>query len=362
MKKKNYLSIGIMSGTSLDGIDISLILSNGKDFFDPIESMYVKYSDSLKTRLSNFIGKFNVSNRFSSELISIQKEITEQYIKALCKFFINVDKIKVDIICLHGQTIYHEPTRKMSIQLCDADLIKKKFGIKTIYDFRQNDLKNGGQGAPLVPIFHALINKNFSLQGVNAYLNIGGVANVSIIANNKIIASFDTGPGMGILNEYIYSKKKVHYDKNGSFGLKGSVNYKKINKLLKDPFFRKKYPKSIDKNYFNKDSFKGLSFYDACATITEFTAECVKVGLLSTNIKIDNIILMGGGLKNKFLIQVLKDKININIVNVNQLGLNGDFIESQAFAYLGIRKIRNLPITFPQTTGVKKSVTGGKVI
>ena len=361
MKKNSYLSLGVMSGTSNDGIDISLIQSDGKNKLKIMGSMYIKYNNKLTKDLNDLTGSIKNQRMNSSLIIDLQDRVTISYIHAIRKF-INSINTKIDLISLHGQTIFHDPTKKISIQLCNANLIKAEFNCQIIYDFRQNDLRNGGEGAPLVPIFHNLINKHLSLSGTNAYLNIGGISNITIIKNNKIVSAFDTGPGMAILNDYVYYKKKKFYDRDGIDSSKGIFNKNLINKLLKNHFFEKKPPKSLDKNYFNKSKFLKLPYYDACASIVEFTAECIRIGVTQSKYTIDNLILMGGGVKNKYLIRRIKDKLNINVLEAEVLGIDEDFIEAQAFAYLGIRSVKKLPITFPQTTGVYKPVSGGRII
>ncbi len=361
MKKNNYLSLGVMSGTSCDGIDLSLIQTDGKDRADFISSMYIKYSDELKEDLFKLINNFTESSLYSSKVIEIQEKVTIAFINAIENFYKKTSK-RIDLISIHGQSIFHNPSKKISIQLCNAELIKTKFNIKVVYDFRQNDISNGGQGAPLTPIFHKLINKKFKLNGVNAYLNIGGVSNITLIRKNQIISAFDTGPGMGILNDYVFFKKKIFYDKDGTDSMVGIVQHDIVKSLLKDKFFKLKPPKSLDKNYFDKTKFMNLKYNDSCASIVEFTVDAIKKGIFDNKFKIDNLILMGGGIKNKCLFKRIKDKININIINIKSFGIDEDFIEAQAFAYLGVRRLKNLPLTYPQTTGVSKPVTGGKII
>ena len=361
MKKNRYLSLGIMSGTSNDGIDLSLIQSDGINKFDVLSSKYIKYSIDLVKDLNDLTNNTNKLSIHSFRIIQLQSRITESYINAIKKFKKSYHS-KIDLISLHGQTIFHDPYKKISIQLCNAELIKSEFNSRIVYDFRQNDLKYGGQGAPLTPVFHKLINNNLLLSGTNAFLNIGGVSNITIIKNNKILSAFDVGPGMAILNDYVFYKKKKFYDKNGADSSKGQVNKKLIISLMKDSFFKKNPPKSLDKNYFNKSGFLKLSYYDACASIVEFTAECIKRSMMHSKLRVDNLICMGGGVKNNQLMRRIVEKINVNIVRANDLGIDEDFIEAQAFAYLGIRRIKKLPITYPQTTGVTKATIGGKVI
>ena len=254
MKKNNYLSLGIMSGTSNDGIDMSLIQSDGKKKFEILISRYIKYNNDLISDLNDLTNNIRNLSTSSSKIIQIQDRVTASYINAIKKFLVGVD-VQIDLISLHGQTIFHDPLRKISVQLCRAEMIKSEFKCQIIYDFRQNDIRHGGEGAPLTPIFHRLINSNLSLRGINAFLNIGGISNITIILNHKIISAFDTGPGMAILNNYVFQKKKKFYDKGGIDSSKGDADKNLINDLMKDDYFKKKPPKSLDKNYFNKSPF-----------------------------------------------------------------------------------------------------------
>ena len=185
MKKNRYLSLGIMSGTSNDGIDLSLIQSDGISKFDVLSSKYIKYNSDLVRDLYDLTNNINKLSIYSSRIIQIQDRVTKSYIDAIKKFK-KSNPSKIDLISLHGQTIFHDPYKKISIQLCNAELIKSEFNSHIVYDFRQNDLKYGGQGAPLVPVFHKLMNNNLSLSGTNAFLNIGGVSNITIIENDLV--------------------------------------------------------------------------------------------------------------------------------------------------------------------------------
>jgi len=360
MNKDKYFAIGVMSGTSFDGIDISLIHSDGKKYFKPIKSSFYKYSQKIRNKLFQISKNFNKNQYGTGNLIDIQSQISKAYIKSL-KLFICRNRVKkLELICLHGQTIYHDSAKKISIQLCDGNLISKELKIKVIYDFRQNDLKHGGEGAPLVPIFHKMLSGYLKLGGNKMFVNIGGISNITFISSKGLLVSYDAGPGMSLLDEYVFVKKKENYDRNGSYSLKGRTSYKVLNKVLNDKYFKKNPPKSIDKFYFSLKPFMKLKFVDACSTITTFTAKAILNEV--KKFKTDRILIMGGGVKNKYLINILKKDLKLKLSSVNELNFDNDFVESQAFAYLGIRRIKNLPISFPSTTGVSFPATGGRII
>ena len=226
-------------------------------------------------------------------------------------------------------------------------------------DFRQKDLSLGGQGAPLTPIFHRLITQKLKITPPLCFVNIGGISNITVIDDQKYIYAYDTGPGMCLLDQYMVLKKNINFDKGGKHSLKGMVNTKTLKKLMSDKYFRKKKNKSLDRNYFSLNPFMKLNFHDACATISAFTALTIIKEANRFNAKY--LIVSGGGSKNKYVIKLMQETFRGKLSTADHLNLNSDFIESQAFAYLGIRRIKDLPISFPSTTGVKYPVTGGKV-
>ncbi len=360
MKKNKLFAIGVMSGTSFDGIDISLISSDGKKHFVSIKSSFYKFPTKIRKKLLKITRNFDNNQYKLSQLHSTELEITLEYIKALKKFISRNKVKKIDLIGIHGQTIYHNPKKRISLQLCDPNILNKELKMTIVHDFRQNDLKFGGEGAPLVPIFHKMLVSHLNLKGNIIFINLGGIANLTFIPQSGKIIAYDTGPGMTLLDQYVFLKKKKLFDSNGNFSLKGRINKRVLQSALRDKYFNLKSPKSLDKFYFSLMPFKKLSFYDACATISSFTSESI---LLEINqFKFDKVIVSGGGIKNKSIYNSLKSNLNSKLCIIDEFNLNKDFIEAQAFAYLAIRRIKKLPISYPETTGVSHPITGGKII
>jgi len=218
---------------------------------------------------------------------------------------------------------------------------------------------NGGEGAPLVPIFHKLLINKLKLKKPCSFINIGGISNISILDNRGKLTAHDIGPGMCLLDQFVHFKKNKPYDNNGVYSSRGKINKSILSQLLNDKYFKKNPPKSLDRNYFSFNSVLKINFYDACATLSAFTAYAIIHNLK----KIDNqkIILSGGGVKNKFILNLIKENFGNKVISIDEIYGDAKYIESQAFAYLGIRRVKNLPISFPGTTGVKKSITGGKI-
>jgi len=355
-----FLAIGVMSGTSADGIDISLIRTDGKDYFKPLSSVSISYSDDLRKKIINFSKSF-WDKRCHFNIILLEELITKKYIEGIKKLLkkTKMKSEKIDVIGAHGQTIFHNPNNSISLQLIDANKISNYFDIKVISNFRQNDIINGGEGAPLVPIFHASLKKYLKVKKSAIFINIGGISNITYISKTGRLIAFDTGPGMCLLDDYVKLNTKNQFDLNGNFSKKGKINYRILKKNMSDEFFKKDYPKSLDRNYFSIKNYKNLDFYDACATISMFTVLSIYEGIKKTEIDCELIYLLGGGSRNQFISSKLSNVLSRKIRFINEFSLSDNYIESQAFAYLGIRSIKKLPISYPKTTGVKKALSGG---
>ena len=364
---KFYYSLGLMSGTSADGVDASIIQSNGDTEYRVILDKYFKYNQNIYKNIHSLKEKINDSNdlrKLINKILRLEKEITLFHAEVVKKI-IKEYKSHVDIIGFHGQTIFHNAKEKITKQLGDGKLLSKLAQKTVIYDFRQNDLVNGGHGAPLTPIFHKLLKKKFKIKDVT-FVNIGGIVNVTTLLNNNNMSGTDIGPGMCLIDRWVRQKSKKNYDKNGEIAKSGKINKMILQKLLNN--FNKSEKilnvgsvKSFDTKYFNFFLVKKLSLEDGAATLTEFTAKILISALKTKKRFKKNIILCGGGRKNNFLVQKLIKKIN-HIKLIDEYGVDGDFVESQAFAYLAIRSYLKLPISFPKTTGVSKECTGGIII
>ena len=250
--------IGTMSGTSLDGVDVSIVKTDGKVLQDLNKNFTQKYSKYLIQEIKNLINNKNYSQDCINKLC---KEITSIYIIAIKKAFDNF-KHKIDIISLHGQTIYHSAYEKKSLQIIDARKISNYFKVPVVFNFRANDLKNGGQGAPLAPVYHKyLISKN-NINGPACFINIGGISNLTYIDDKNIIG-FDTGPGNVLINDFVQLRTKHSYDNLGEFSKLGSKDNEVLNEFISHSFFLKKFPKSADRNEFHEvflnENFKKLN-------------------------------------------------------------------------------------------------------
>ncbi len=348
-----------MTGTSMDGIDISLVQTNGLELKRLNKNYFYQYSNSTKKKLMNILKKninFNLKRKpYLDEFIT-----KEHYLALKDLGIVN----KCDLIGFHGQTIYHNPEQEISVQLGNPKKLSKMLNKNVIFDFRSNDLSFGGQGAPLAPIYHKYIIERSGLTLPTCILNIGGVSNITFWDGESLIG-FDTGPGNALMDDYISVVSNKNFDEDGIIASSGCPIDKEIKKFLQNPFFVKLPPKSLDRGAFlasyNQLIQKKYSFKDIMATLAEFTVETIATGIELLPRKIKNILITGGGCKNIHLMNRLKQRLKINFYCETKLGLNFDYIESELIAYLSARSIYNLPFTFPSTTGVSKALSGGKL-
>ena len=375
MKKKIFSAMGLMSGTSMDGVDVSIIKSDGYDEVELIFDQYFEYDIHLYRQLSTLRDKIKSSEdltKYSKELSDLERALTIFHAEKISKIAI---KNEIDLIGFHGQTIFHNPQIKITKQLGDGNLLSQLLKKPVIYDFRQADIDNNGQGAPLTPIYHRLLVNNFldkekdnTAQPI-CILNIGGISNATIINDisnnieNDLIA-YDIGPGNCLIDEWIRNNSNLTFDEDGKIAKSGKIDQLILNQAI-DNFKIETYSKSLDVKEFDISFARGLSLEDGCSTITEFTAYLIAEGIKFLNKNNSNKYLFcGGGRKNKFLIESIIRNSNLNKNNFNVIDnfqLNGDYIESQAFAYLAIRSKLNLPISFPSTTRCTVPVIGGKL-
>ena len=360
--EKNLSALGFMSGTSGDGFDTSVISSNGKDTINIKYNRFDPYPTSLSNkihRVKERISKMQDLLKYSSEIDKLELEITDFHIDIAIKATKEVD---YDLIGFHGHTIYHNTEEKISKQIGLGANLSKLTNKDVVYNFRQNDIKNGGEGAPLSPIYHqALIKSLFNENKVKipiSILNIGGIANITEIEKDFKISSRDIGPGNCLIDKWIRKNSDKFFDENGTLADKGKTDKFIFDQYLDNYYYSKVNSKrSLDTNDFDISFAKGLSLENGTTTITDLTSE-----LLSKKIGINDIYICGGGRKNKYLINSLKKKINNKLYFIDDLNIDGDYIESQAFAFLAIRSYLGLPISFPSTTNCKKPSIGGVLI
>ena len=373
---KSYYSLGLMSGTSADGVDASVIKSNGDDDYVLISNNYFQYTKEIIRNIHNLRAKIKKPidlEKYSKELKKLEKEITLFHANVVKKVIKNSAQ-NIDFIGFHGQTVYHNADKKISKQLGDGKLLSKLSKKTVVYDFRQNDLKNGGQGAPLAPIFHGLMAYKHKFVPPNIFVNIGGITNITYLGYQKGLIGTewyakDICLGNCLIDEWIRTNSKKNYDQDGTIALSGKINKIRLKKALTNYYNSELYwglqNKSLDVKDFDLSFVDGLSLEDGAATLTEYTADIFSKQINdhhNPSYENEKIILTGGGRKNKFLIRRIREKTTHPVLLIDDYEIDGDFIESQAFAYLAIRSYLKLPITFLETTGCGEPCIGGVIV
>ena len=351
--KKTLTAIGLMSGTSCDGIDIAVIKTNGLKVEQVIAGEFLPYSSKLQKEIKSVISMQQPYYSLEKKLTILHAECVNGLISR-----IGYKNSSIDVIGFHGHTIFHEPNNFITHQIGDGSLLTSLTGINTVYNFRKRDMAEGGVGAPLVPIYHKLLfDQIFDYDTPFAVLNIGGVSNITYIYQNRLIA-MDTGPGNALMNDYIQKNTDLAYDIQGEIAKKGIINYELVNQIMLDPYFNMSFPKSLDRNHFVQYSnlFVNMSFKEIIATLNYFTAKAiVKSFELLPKIP-KHLIITGGGRYNATLLKNLSTlATKTSIEKIDKYGYDGNFIEAQAFACLAVRYLYNLPISFNETTGIKNN-------
>mgnify|MGYP006270842121 CR=1 FL=1 len=356
-------ALGLMSGTSMDGISVALIDTDGEDNVVRGATQIFPYNSSERKAISIAMAEARqLKDRScrSGSLGSTEKMITQLHAKAVQNFIVSNDLSpqQIDVIGFHGQTVLHRPERSLTVQLGNGHLLSELTGIDVVYDLRARDVEAGGQGAPLVPVYHRALVSRMDKRPT-ALLNIGGVANITFIGSDSSMLAFDTGPGNALIDDWMMRKSGNAYDAEGRTAAKGTVNNDVLRFLLSNSYFFKSPPKSLDRNAFDTDVYEWMTAQDGAATLTAFTVEAIVKSLdhLTENPKL--WIVCGGGRKNLTLMKKLSACVEGSVHPAEIFGLDGDSIEAEAWGYLAVRSLKGLPITFPGTTGVSTPLTGG---
>ena len=367
-------AIGLMSGTSLDGVDIALIETDGQalnvvkghnNFLEPLgPTGYRGYSDDEKALLRAATKDAESVVRPDDRpgrLPEAEAFVTQAHAEAVERFLAEngLTPQDIDVIGFHGQTVIHRPDHRITIQIGDGQALASRLGIAVVSDLRRADIEAGGQGAPLVPVFHKALAEASGLEGPFGILNIGGVANATLVDSRGGVIAFDTGPGNSLIDEWMQERENKNLDDGGRTAARGRPDEQLLAWLLTHPFFFRKPPKSLDRNWFSHKLAGQLSTEDGAATLTAFTARAVARALDHAPEIPTRWIVAGGGARNGELVRLLTYHLRAEITTADAIGWSSDYLEAQAFAYLAVRSLQGLPITFPATTGVREPISGG---
>jgi anhydro-N-acetylmuramic acid kinase len=358
-------AIGLMSGTSLDGVDVALIETDGKRVkaFGP--SGYRPYTDGERGLLRQALTEaVNLPQRDARPgiLREAERAVTIAHAEAVASFTAQnrISREDIDIVGFHGQTVLHRPAQKMTVQIGDAMALAKAIHIPVMHDFRAADVAAGGQGAPFVPVYHRALAQSLEREGPMVVVNIGGVSNITYIDGTDTLIACDTGPGNALLDDFMLRMTGQRIDCEGRMAAQGTVDQAWVDKGLQHPFFALPPPKSLDRNDFASMILREVSVADGAATLTAFTAAAIAriVPLLPKVPK--SWIVAGGGARNLTMVRMLRERLAPATVEAaDALGWSGDAIEAQAFGFLAARGLKGLPLSYPATTGVPIPMTGG---
>jgi anhydro-N-acetylmuramic acid kinase len=355
------LVIGLMSGTSRDGVDAALIKTDGLSSVEPVAFQFEPYPDYLRSIITNAcdIAMGRTQPQVHPIIEQCETALGERHlavIQALLKKA-SVLASEISLIGLHGHTIAHRADLGWTWQIGKPEFLANQLDIPVMSNMRQYDVMFGGQGAPLIPVFHRALFADTS-QPV-AVLNLGGVANLTFIGTDGALHAFDCGMANALIDDWMSRKTNYSFDKGGEFAANGTVDQKVLHSMLDHPFFSASVPKSLDRKDFSLDLVDGLSAQDGAATLTAFSAKAVAMGLDQFPARPKRLIVCGGGRKNSTMIRMIEQYCEISTVMTDELGWDGDAIEAQGFAYLAYRCLHGLPITYPGTTGVAEPMSGG---
>lgn len=353
-------AIGVISGTSMDGIDVAWIETDGIGVVRPRGGSVFPYPAALRAELQDFL---RAPERAEVDpLTELETRMTAAFGDAI-EAFIAAEGLTpgdVDLIGLHGQTVFHRPERRFTRQLGNGALLRDRFGITVVDQFRLADVAAGGQGAPLAPLYHAALAN--ALPQPLMVLNLGGVGNVTYIDGETIIA-FDTGPASALIDDFVSRRFGVPFDDGGCLAAQGKIDTAVLVALMSDPYFDLQPPKSLDRNAFHARAaiVEALPPHDAVATLTAFTIEATAAAVKHIPKPAVRWLVCGGGRHNGALMEGFRQRLMVPVEPVEAVGWNGDLLEAELFGFLGVRALRRLPLSLPTTTGVARPMTGGRI-
>jgi anhydro-N-acetylmuramic acid kinase len=341
-----------MSGTSLDGIDVAMIETDGRDHVILGPALTLPYPHAFRERLRSVLGG-------SGPVAEVEQELTRLHAEAVEQFLREHPKSAIDVVGFHGHTILHRPAERRTWQLGDGAVLARRLGIDVVGDFRSADVAAGGEGAPFAPLFHAALAAKQPKP--IAVLNLGGVGNVSWIGDGPDILAFDTGPGNALIDDWVRRHTCASADFDGALARAGRISTTHVERFLANPFFERPPPKSLDRDDFRYVMATELSLEDGAATLTEMTAAAVAAARRHFPAPAREWLVTGGGRRNPALMEALRRRLNVAVHPVEAVGWDGDALEAQAFAYLAVRSIEGLPLSLPSTTGVPDPTRGGRL-
>ncbi len=364
-------AIGLMSGTSMDGIDIAVVETDGDAIVRRGPGASYSYEAAFRRRIADALpiaGQMTARAPLPDDLRQLETAITERHGQAVERFLrdTGIERTDVDLLGFHGQTVMHRPDFGFTVQLGDGAALARQTGITTVYDMRANDMAHGGQGAPLVPVYHralaAQLEPGMQDQGV-AFVNIGGISNATFVFTGEDPVALDCGPGNALIDQWVEAKAGIPYDAGGRIAGEGTADQATVGRYMAAEFFSRKGPKSLDRNDFTLAPLGDPDLSDGAATLARVTA----ISIARSGETLDRMpqtwIIAGGGAKNASIMAELRLALpECVIITADEAGFSADFMEAECWAYLAVRAERGLPLTFPATTGCREPVSGGVIV
>ena len=372
-----YTAIGLMSGTSLDGVDAALLRTDGEERIEAGPAFHRPYVRADKVWIRRAIAAALEGRDRAVDIENAEKAVTRAHVDVVRELLAanSLEPNEINLIGFHGQTILHRPARSAESigrtwQIGDPERLAAETGVDVIAGFRTADVEAGGEGAPFAPAYHAALARKFAAADGRAgetpvgVINLGGVANMTFVpanARNVDLMAFDCGPGNGLLDQWMEEKSGEPIDRDGKAARAGKANDEALRTLLLHPFLRRQPPKSLDRYDFKLDPVKSLSITDGAATLTAFTAACIARGAESFPEAPAAWIVAGGGRRNPAMMTAIAAVLEAPVLSAEDAGWRGDDLEAECFAYLAVRSLRRLPLSYPKTTGVPAPTTGGEL-
>ncbi|MBZ6378703.1 anhydro-N-acetylmuramic acid kinase [Pacificimonas flava] len=356
MSSRMYRAIGLMSGTSMDGVDAALIETDGEYLIRPLGFHSVPYDDEFRADLRRVVERAAVLDHRAPDdgIARVARRLTMIHAEA-----VGALGSGADVIGFHGHTVAHRPAKGWTWQIGEGALLAQLTRIETVDDFRSADVAAGGQGAPLLPAYHRALTGR--LDGAVAILNLGGVGNITFLGSDGQLLAFDTGPGNALIDDWVEQQGAGRFDRDGAFAAAGTVHEDVLHTMLDLDWFDRPPPKSLDRQDFSIGAVRGLSLEDGAATLTAFTAETVRLSLSHLPSLPQRILVTGGGRHNAELMRRIGGATGTETSPVEAVGWRGDAMEAEGFAWFAVRHLRGLPTSFPEISGPREPVVGGRL-
>lgn len=366
MAGERYTALGLMSGTSCDGVDAAIVYTDGETVFDigPGHSReYSKGERALLREALKVATTWLADSPMPEAVLTAEAMLTSAHVEVVRNLLADnlLQPEDIDLIGFHGQTVLHQPTKRRTIQIGDGQALARQCGINTVFDFRSADVAAGGEGAPLAPLYHVARAQALKLDAPVVIVNIGGVSNITWISPTNMVLAFDTGPGNAPIDDWVQKHFGVVYDSEGLIAAQGVADEARISKGLLHPFFVTSPPKSLDRNDFTLGLAEGLGREDGAATLTHFTAASIALSLKHCPEPPKRLLITGGGRHNPVLMDALTQRTSLVVEPVEAVGWRGDLIEAEAFGFLAVRHAKGLPLSLPSTTSVPQPMCGGQL-